>query len=172
MQTTQLLIFTMVLIFIGLNLSANNTLHSLILHYIFYEDTISSNVTRIVGLIVLGSSLLVLANATDIAIMVNIFCIFTFVFFLIRGRSKSLSVQASKRQELLKQYETELAEKRQHLESLKQELSGDHSNETAEPVIGAGKSVEDIKKQMWNDGSMTGKEIIENFTKAHEASKK
>lgn len=78
-------------------------------------------------------------------------------FFSIRGRNKALREKLSAREQLLKAYQDEIRLKRERLEKLKQGVTKAEQSEA--------KTVSDIKKQMWDDGKMTSKDLIDGFKK-------
>lgn len=154
------IILIMVLIIVGLNLSANNMLISILHNYIFYKDKLSGSLLRVSGIIMMLSSLLIILDYATYCIYVNLLLVLILTFFSIRGRNKAMHEKMSAREQLLKAYQDEIRQKREKLEQLKQNVATNMSSDTAEV-----KSVDDIKKRMWDDGSMTNKDLIAGFKK-------
>lgn len=154
------IVFILVLIVVGLNLSANNMIISLLHNYIFFKDKLSAKLLRISGIIMMLSSLLVIIGYTNYCIYVNLFLILMLTFFSIRGRNKAFKEKLNAREQLLKAYQEEIKQKRERLEQLKHSVASSVSTDQNDP-----KSVEEIKKRMWDDGTMTSKDLIEGFKK-------
>jgi len=148
------------LIIVGLNLAANNTLVSILVSYVFYKDKSSGLVIRLCGIVMALSTLLVIFDMTDIATSINIIILLVFAFFSIRGRNKAYAEKMNARDRLLKEYQEEIKRKREKVQALKSKAL---NKDKDKPFGVEGQSVEDIKKKMWNDGSMTNKELINGF---------
>lgn len=157
MQDIYKILAILLLIIIGLNLSANNAFNSLLVNYVFYKDKLASTLLRVFGIMMALSSILIIIDEIKYCIYLNIIIMLLLTFFSIRGRNKAFSEKMSARDAILKEYEKEIREKRKKLEELKQK--GKASAEDQEK----NKSVADIKKEMWDDGSMTSKDIISGF---------
>lgn len=156
MQDITKIFAILLLIIVGLNLSANNAFNSLLVNYVFYKDVLASKLLRLFGIIMALSSILIVLNMTTYCIYLNIIILLLLTFFSIRGRNKAFSAKMSARDAMLKEYENEIKEKRRKLEALKEKATAKDDHEK-------GKSVADIKKEMWDDGSMTSKDIISGF---------
>jgi len=152
------ILYIMVLIIVGLNLSANNMLVSLMHNYIFFRDPLSAKLIRVCGVIMMLSSLLIILNYTTYCIYVNLIIVLVLTFFSIQGRAKAQRERLNAREQLLKAYQDEIRQKRERLEKLK------HSTTSSEQPSEA-KTVDEIKKRMWDDGSMTNKDLINGFKK-------
>jgi hypothetical protein len=139
----------------GLNLSANNAFLSLLVNYVFYKDAFAAKLLRVLGVIMALSSILILLDMSTYCIYINILIILILTFFSIRGRNKALIEKMSARDRLLKEYEREIKEKRMKLEALKNRVASKDIERKAN-----GKSIHDIKKKMWDDGSMSQRDII------------
>lgn len=159
MQDLNKIIAILALIIIGLNLSANNAFNSLLVNYVFYKDTLASLLLRFFGVIMALSSILIIFDMTTYCIYLNIIILLLLTFFSIRGRNKAFKVKMTARSALLKEYENEIKEKRKKLEALKQSTP----SKTKPVELEKGKSVAEIKKEMWDDGTMTSKELINGF---------
>jgi len=157
MQDINKIIAILLLIIIGLNLSANNAFNSLLVNYVFYKDAFASKLLRVFGIIMALSSILIIIDEITYCIYINIVILLLLTFFSIRGRNKAFSAKMSARDAILKEYENEIKEKRRKLEALKQKATSKTDEHEK------GKSVADIKKEMWDDGSMTSKDIISGF---------
>jgi hypothetical protein len=154
------LIIAMTLLFIGINLAANNSLHSFIIHYLFYKDKMSSSILRLLGVAMLVSVVFLIMNLGTYTLLINTFVAMIFVFFSIKGRAKA----AAKRRRILvekkKAYDEEILRTKKHLEEVKQ-IRAKVVN--ASDTKGKPKSVKEIKEELWDDGTMTNKEMIEKL---------
>jgi len=153
MQDISKIITILVLIIVGLNLSANNAFNSLLVNYVFYKDAIASKLLRVFGIIMALSSILIIFDMITYCIYLNIIILLLLTFFSIRGRNKAFRAKMSARDIMLKEYENEIKEKREKLEALKQKA-------TSKNDLEKGKSVADIKKNMWDDGKISSKDLI------------
>lgn len=160
MSPVNTLLISMVILIIGINLAANNTLHSYIIGYIFFDDSMSNRILRFIGLMMLGSVVLLLVGMTSYAILVNLLCIMIFVFLAIRGRSKVQAIIKHKRTEAQNAYNEEIKRKKLEIAQIKQRKKNEFEEKKGKP-----QSISEMKKQMWNDGKMTNKEMIENLKK-------
>jgi len=164
MEDLARIVFILILILVGLNLTANNSLVSILVGYVFYGDRFSGIVLRFSGLTMALSSLLVIFNYTQYCLYINILLFLILTFFSIRGRNKAYAVKASARDKLLKQYEEEIRRKRERIEELKHEQTEPKPKPAPAPTGEAEKNlVSERKKKMWDDGTMTNKELINAF---------
>ncbi|MCT4599249.1 MAG: hypothetical protein N4A50_15375 [Vallitalea sp.] len=157
MNHTQIVIYFITLLVVGLSLSANNFVHSLIVNVFFYNDSLSKNFTRILGLMLILSSILLIIGAYNLCIVLIFVVLITLIFLIIRGKNKSKGIKEKKKQELINNHLSEVATKMKKIEHLREKL--DTSQNTSH------KSIKNIQKSRWNDGSPTQKEIIEGFNK-------
>ena len=148
------------LIIVGLNFTANNALVSVMVTYIFYRDKSAGIVLRLSGIIMAASSLLIIFNHIDYVIYANIFILILLIFLSIRARNKNLSEKMSARDKLLREYEEEIKKKREKVNELKSKTK---KKDDDAPFGVEAQSVKDIKKKMWDDGSMTNKDLINGF---------
>lgn len=123
MSTILTFLTAFLLIVLGINLAANNILHRIIVDYIFTDDKISKIITRLLGLLLIISSLLLLFNFLYIFLLVNIAIIIIFLFFVIRSKSKNTSLYNKRKEELISKRKLELQQKRRNIEQLKKELN-------------------------------------------------
>lgn len=158
MSPVYLITISMILLLVGINLTANNTLHSFIVHYLFYNDTISKKIIRLLGFLVLISVLLLILNLVLYAIIINIFVGLIFAFLTIKGRSKIATEKKQKRILAKKAYEDDIERKRVELEAIRQKKRA----ELAAPKKKSS-TVNEIKENLWDDGSKTNKELIEGL---------
>lgn len=86
------LLISMIILFIGVNLAANNTLHSYIIGYIFYDDVLSHRILRFLGVMMLISVILLIVDLTIYTVLINLLSLLVFVFLAIRGRSKTQAI--------------------------------------------------------------------------------
>lgn len=149
------LLIAMIVLFIGINLAANNTLHSYIVGYIFYNDKMSHRVLSFIGISMLVSVVLFITHMTLYAVFINILCMIIFIYLSIRGRSKAQSIKKSKREQTQQAYNAEIQRKKMEIAEIrknkKQELEGGK---------GKSKSLKDMKKEAWNDGSLSNQDMI------------
>lgn len=150
----------LLLIIIGLNLAANNAFISIMINYVFYKDPVAIRLIRVFGLTMALSSILVIINETTYAIYINVLIFLILTFFSIRGRNIAMREKMAKRDKLMQDYAKEIKEKRQRLEALKNKTATEASKADLET-----KSVQDLKKKMWDDGKMTNKDIINGLKK-------
>jgi len=160
MQPELILIFTIVLLFIGINLAANNTLHSAILNALFFNDTISRTMIRILGIGFIASALLLILGLYTYTFFTVSFITLVFIYLLIKGRSKSALVKEQKRAENLRAYNQEIMNKKKQIEDMRR--AKEKAVQMAEKKKKQ-KNVQEIKEKLWDDGSMTNKELIDRF---------
>lgn len=160
MSPVNILLVSMVILIIGINLAANNTLHSYIIGYIFYDDSMSNKILRFIGILMLVSVVLLLMNKLSYAVLINLLCLMVFVFLAIRGRSKAQAIIKHKREEAQNAYNEEIKKKKIEIAQIKQKKKAEMEDKKGKP-----QSISDMKKAMWNDGKMTNKEMIENLKK-------
>ncbi|PKM68874.1 MAG: hypothetical protein CVU95_01980 [Firmicutes bacterium HGW-Firmicutes-2] len=160
MQPELTFILTILLLFVGINLSANNTLHSAILNAIFYNDTISRTMIRVLGLGFITSALLLVLGLSTYTFFTVSFVTLVFIYLLIKGRSKSALVKEQKRAEAMREYNLEIMNKKRQIENMRQ--AKERAIVLAEKKKKQ-KNVQEIKEKLWDDGSMTNKELIDRF---------
>jgi len=160
MQPELVLILTILLLFIGINLSANNTLHSAILNALFYNDTLSRTMIRILGLGFITSALLLVLGLSTYTFFTVSFITLVFIYLLIKGRSKSALVKEQRRAEVMRAYNQEITNKKKQIEDMRR--AKEKAVQMAEKNKKQ-KNVQEIKEKLWDDGSMTHKELIDRF---------
>lgn len=157
MDNDALIIISIFLILIGLNFLANNSFISVIKVYMYYNDPIGSRVIRFQGLAIIVSGLLLVVHMPEYGIFINVINFFLFIFFSIKGhndfRAERLAKEEAARQKRLE----ELRIKKEKIEVLR-EKGLQHTKKEED-----GQTVSDVKKKMWDDGSMTGKDLLEGF---------
>ncbi len=159
MLTMTEIIGLILLIVVGLNLTANNALVSIIVSYVFHKDKTAGNVLRLLGAVMASSSVLIIIGYTEYAIYANIVILLLLAFITIRTRNRAFAEKMNARDRLLKEYEAEIKRKREKVQELRQKRR--HDDDT--PFGTEGQSIADMKKKAWNDGSMTSKDIINGF---------
>lgn len=154
------IITILILILIGLMTSANNTVHSLFSNFVFYRDKFATRMLRPIGILIALSSVLIPTGYEAFCLLLNTCIVLFITFFSIRGRNNAYRQKLNAREQLLKEYQAEIRAKREHIESLKE-------NRTTVSIADSSdsKDVDSIKKKMWNDGSLTNKELIDGLTK-------
>jgi len=152
------ILLSVVLLAIGISLAANNRINSYILGYLFYNDKLSKNIPRLLGLMILGSILLILMNMLFYAVLLNIFVALLFTFFTIQGRSKRRSVAMYRKNEIEKLHRQEMERRKIELAKTRQRKIKELEHSRNKP-----KSVQERKDKLWNDGSMTKKDLIKNL---------
>lgn len=160
MQPELILIFTILLLFIGINLSANNTLHSAILNSLFYNDTISRTLIRILGLGFITSALLLVLGLSTYTFFTVSFITLVFIYLVIKGRSKSALFKEQKRAEAIHAHNLEILNKKKQIENMRQ--AKEKAIQMTEKKKKQ-KNVQELKEKLWDDGSMTNKELIDRF---------
>jgi len=160
MQPELIFMFTILLLFLGINLLANNTLHSAILNALFYNDTISRTMIRILGLGFITSALLLVLGLSTYTFFTVSFVTLVFIYLLIKGRSKSALVKEQRRAEVMRAYNQEIMNKKRQIEDMRR--AKEKALLMAEKKKKQ-KNVQEIKEKLWDDGSMTNKELIDQF---------
>ena len=160
MQPELTLTLTIILLFVGINMSANNTLHSAILNALFYNDTISRSMIRILGIGIIASALLLVLGLSSYTFITVSFITLIFIYLLIKGRSKSALIKEQKRAEALRAYNQEIMNKKRQIEDMRR--AKEKALLMAEKKKKQ-KNVQEIKEKLWDDGSMTNKELIDRF---------
>ena len=164
MLTMSEIIGLILLIVVGLNLTANNAIISIMVTYIFHRDKAAGNVLRLLGAVMALSSVLVLTGYSDYAVYANIFIVLLLIFISIRSRNRAYAEKMNAREKLLKEYEDEIKKKRERVQELRMKQL---SKEEDTPFGSEGHSVADLKKKAWNDGSMTNKDLINGFRESN-----
>lgn len=154
MDGVTLIIIVLVLIVLGLNLTANNALVSLLTNYIFYKDPLAKRLIRVMGIVVALSSIFFIIGQSNIGLYVNILVLFVLTFLSIRGHNVATRKRLEARDRLLKEYQEEIRKKREKIEELKK--SGVHKATKPEEHL----TPDEIRKKMWDNGKMSNKEII------------
>lgn len=160
MSPVYMLLIGMIMLLVGINLAANNTLHSYIVKYVFYDDKMSYTIIRFIGLAILGSVLLLILGMQAYALVIVIISGILFIFLSIRGRSRAQHMLNQKRIESQRLYNEEIKRRRMEIDELKKQ-----KREELEKDKGKSQSISDIKKKMWDDGSMTNQDLIKNLKK-------
>lgn len=160
MNPTSVITSILILLFIGINLTANNSVITFILKYFFFSNNTNKTVIRLLGVAILSTIVLILVGFQYYALLVNLLIAIIFTFLTIRGRNKAKQVAEQKRQE---QYAMHKAQ----LEQRKKELARTRARKIKEleAIRNKPKSVKKIKEKLWDDGSMTNRELINNLTK-------
>lgn len=160
MSPALMLFIAMVLLLIGINFAANNTFHSYIIAYIFYDDQMSNKVLRLIGFAILSSVLLLIFELYVYAALVNMISVLFFIFLSIRGRAKADQQKRRKKAEAQQAYLNEIEKKQKEISTIKERNKSDYEKSKTKP-----QSVKEIKEKLWDDGTMTKKEIIDNLKK-------
>ena len=158
MDIIYILIITMGLLFIGISLAANNRIITFILKYFFYGSNSSKLIVRLLGLIILASIVLILLRMYYYATLVNMGVAMIFTFFTIHGRSKAKKVAEQKKVELEVLHKARMELRRKDLAKTRAQKI--HALEAARNKP---QSVKDMKDKIWNDGSLTNKEMIRDL---------
>lgn len=159
MSSTSTIIIVLILIIVGLNMTANNTFISLIVTYIFYKDTLGKKLLRLLGAIIALSSIFFILRLPQYGIFINILVVFILAFLSIRGHNNAMRERAKIKERLLKEYQNEIKQKRERIEALKHQ-----DVEKSTPPNPENLTPNEIRKKIWNDGSITNKELIKGFT--------
>ena len=158
MSTLYTLIISLVLLFIGISMAANNRFITFILKYFFYGSKSSNALVRFLGILVLGSLILILLKMYYYAALVNMCVALIFTFFTIQGRTKAKSVAEQKQHELQMRHNAQI-------EKRKKDMAKVRSQKIKELESGRNKpqSVKKMKEKLWDDGSKTNKEMIRDL---------
>ena len=151
----------LMLIIFGINLLANNTLDSILSKNFFNKDPFSIKAARFMGLLMTISAFFLLLNMPQITLMIDSFVILVLMFLMVRGMNNAYAARESRKAQLLKEYQDEILSKKRRIVQLKNRHRSD--DETSNSSKKHGKSVQDIKKELWNNGSLTNKELIKGF---------
>ena len=160
MSSSTTLVVVLILLFIGINMAANNSMITYILKYFFFSSTANMTLVRILGIAVLSTIVLILLDFEYYALIANVFIVIIFTFFTIRGRNKAKKVAEQKRAEKDAIYRAELEMRKKELAKTRARKIKELEDSRNKP-----KSIKDMKKSMWDDGSMTHKEIIRDLNK-------
>ena len=158
MSTMYILALSLVLLFIGISMAANNRFITFILRYFFYGSKSSKALVRILGILVLSSLILILLKMYYYAGLVNICVALIFTFFTIQGRSKAKSVAEFKQQELQQRHNAQVEQRKNNLARTRTQKIKDLESNRNKP-----QSVKQMKEKLWNDGSKTNKEMIRDL---------
>jgi len=158
MSVIYILIISLILLFIGISLAANNRFITFILRYFFYGSKTSKTLVRFLGILVLTSLVLILLKMYYYAILVNIGVSMIFTFFTIQGRNKAKTMVAMKQQEQELQHRAHMEQRRQDLAKTRKQKIKDLESGRNKP-----QSVKQMKDKLWNDGSKTNKDIIRDL---------
>lgn len=160
MNTLTYLLISMGFLFIGINMVANNRFNQFIIHNLFFASSSSSALVRILGLAVLASFVLFLLNLSYYAILTMVGVVLVFTFFSIQGRSKAKSIAEKKRKDLELMHKLQVDEKKKEITKSKR-----HKDKEAESDRSKPQSVKQMKEKIWNDGSMSNRDLIRDFNK-------
>ncbi len=156
MDTYFVIIFSILFIFIGLILLANNTLNSIIVKKLFNNTAIAKFLTRLMGVCLIASTLFLITEQPTIAFSIVFFVILLFCFMTIKGKDSQKKMINEKKEEMLRSHQLEIAEKKAKINALREKVAQDNSPTTMNRISYK-------KKKAWNDGSLTNKELIEKF---------
>lgn len=158
MATTLLL--SLLLLMVGINITANRRFGSFIVQYLFYKSSNNLTLLRLLGIGVLASAVLLILNLSIYALMIDTFVVLFFLFFTIQGRAKRKAYIAQKKAEQTKNYQETVDRRKAELDRIRAVRMTEIEQQKSKP-----QSVRDIRNKMWNDGKMTNKEILENLNK-------
>lgn len=160
MSSTYIIVPILILLFIGINLSANNSFITFVLKYFFYGSTSTKALVRFLGIIILGSIVLILMQLYYYAIVVIICVIIVFTFFTIQGRNKAKSIAEYKSRELKSLHKAQVEQRKIELAKTRSKKIKELEKSRHKP-----QSVRQMKEKMWDDGSKTNKELIRDLKK-------
>lgn len=162
MSPVYTLLISMILILIGINLAANNMLHSYIITYIFHADKSSSLLLRVLGLTMIASVLLLIFDMHWYTLLANILIGILFTFLAIKGRSKARETIRLKEMQIQREHNEEIKRRRSELDTIKKRKREELDQKAAKNKP---QSVKEIKDNIWDDGSLSNKEIIDTLNK-------
>lgn len=160
MSSSTTLIVSLVLLFLGINMAANNSVITFILKYFFFSSNANMTLVRFLGIAVLSTIILLLMDYEYYALIANVFIVIIFTFFTIKGRNQAKRIAVQKRAERDALHKAELEMKKKELAKTRARKIKELENMRNKP-----KSIKDMKKSMWDDGTMTHKEIIRDLNK-------
>ena len=153
-------ILSMVFLFIGINMAANNRINQFIIHNLFFASNSSSVLVRFLGLAILASFVLFLLNLRYYALIVVVVVVLIFTFFTIQGRAKAKAIAEKKRKDLAIIHRLQMKERKKELTKTRvtkiKELEGKRNKP---------QSVKQMKDKIWNDGSMSNRDIIRDLNR-------
>lgn len=151
-------LISMVFLFFGVNMVANNRLNQFIITHMFYSSSSSSMLVRVLGVAILASFVLFLLQMPFYAAILGLFVMMIFTFFTIQGRAKAKAYEAKRKSDLEALHRAQLAERKKDLAKTRAQKIKDLEKSRDKP-----QSVADMKKKLWNDGSMTNRDIIRDL---------
>ncbi len=157
-ETTILLI--LLLLFIGISMTFNNQFITFVLNNLFFGSNLSNAIVRFLGLGVLSSIVLILLHMNYYALLVNTLVFLLFLFFTVQGRARVKQVAEQKRLEKEAQHKANIEAQRVELARARARKIKDLEDSRNKP-----QSVKDMKGKLWNDGSLTSKELIRDLNK-------
>lgn len=111
-----------ILIIFGLNLSANNLVHSIIVKYFFYNMKFTNVTTRLMGILLLASSYFVIIGQYDLCLLIVLFVIIIFIFLTIRGRSQAMRDYEKIKKEKIDMYVNEVENRKRKIVEIRSRL--------------------------------------------------
>lgn len=159
MSTIYVIALSLILLFIGISMAANNRFITFILKYFFYGSKSSKALVRILGVLVLSSLVLILLKMYYYSALVNMSVALIFTFFTIQGRNKAKTVAEQKKHNFALLHKAQV-------EQRKMDLAKTRSNKIRELESRRNKpqSVKQMKEKLWNDGSRTNKDMIRDLS--------
>ena len=154
------LLIILALLIVGINLAANNSFNGLIVKNLFFDSHASKNVVRLIGVGVLSSIILILLNMYYYALTLDIILAIVFTFLAIQGRAKVKRVTEQKKIELELRHKIEIEQRKLDLEKTRSRKIKEMTDNKKKP-----QSVKQLKDKLWNDGSLTNKDMINHLKK-------
>jgi ABC-type multidrug transport system fused ATPase/permease subunit len=148
----------MLFLFVGINMTANNRFNQFIISNLFYASSSSSILVRLLGIAILASFVLFLLGSFYYAMIVVAIVILIFTFFTIQGRAKAKGIAEKKRRELEFLHKAQMIERKRELSKTRKGKIKELEDKRNKP-----QSVQQMKDKMWNDGSMSNKDIIRDL---------
>jgi len=158
---TQIIIIFILLLGVGLSLSANNFIHSLVVNICLHNDPLSIISTRIIGLVLIMSSILFIIGMYDICLIILSLVLIVFTFLVMRGKTKAQLSARKKKQELIDIHQSEIQARMNRIQQLRDKLDHKHETKTTRPIS----PISRMKRGKWDDGRPTNQEIIDEFSK-------
>lgn len=157
MTQTQIILIFILLLGVGLSLSANNYIHSLVINIFLHHDPLSIIATRVIGLVLIVSSLLFLMGMYDICLIILSVVFIIFTFLVIRGKTKAQRSVRQRQQELIKIHKNEVQARMHRMQQLRNKMDNKQKMRHVSPLL--------RMNRKWDDGRPTNQEIIDEFRK-------
>lgn len=160
MDTFLFIFLSTVFLFVGVNFLANNRLNQAITTHLFHSDKPSSLFVRLTGIAIIASVILFVMRLHLYGITLAMVTILVFVYLSIDGRARSEALLEKKKAEMVAMHHAQISERKKELEKTRAKKIQELEESRDKP-----QSVANMKKKMWDDGSMTNRDLIRDLNK-------